>query len=111
MSATPLFIPLRAEHFEAFAAWEKTTEYRAYGPRWNERTCWPGRPVVLSLGYGKRHRLIATVKRLDIIPRSEAPAAARTIYPACERFAAIVLSFAPAQDIAQPGITAGGATS
>lgn len=57
----PLFIPLKAEYFEAFKAGTKTTEYRVYGPRWNERTCAIGRPVVLSKGYGKAHRLTGTV--------------------------------------------------
>src|SRR5688572_15733164 len=53
----PLFVPLKAEYFNDFASGMKTTEYRLYGPRWNERTCRPGREVVLSLGYGKRNRL------------------------------------------------------
>lgn len=57
----PLFLPLRREYFEAFRAGSKPTEYRLYGPRWNERTCRVGRPVILSLGYGKQHRLIGTV--------------------------------------------------
>jgi hypothetical protein len=57
----PLFIPLRREYFEAFENGAKTVEYRLYGPRWNERTCWPMRPVVLSLGYGKKRRLTGLV--------------------------------------------------
>jgi hypothetical protein len=32
-------------------------EFRPYGARWNEDTCRVGRPVLLSLGYGKQHRL------------------------------------------------------
>lgn len=58
---TPLFIPLKTEYFEAFKAGTKTTECRVYGPRWNERTCAIGRPVVLSKGYGKAHRINGTV--------------------------------------------------
>lgn len=58
---TALFVPLKAEYFHDFATGLKTTEYRLYGPRWNERTCRPGRPVVLSLGYGKRNRLMGRV--------------------------------------------------
>lgn len=54
---TPLFIPLKTAYFEAFRAGTKTIEFRLYGPRWNERTCPVGRPVVLSKGYGKRDRL------------------------------------------------------
>jgi hypothetical protein len=56
-----LFIPLKAEFFAAFADGSKTVEFRRYGPRWNERTCWPGRAVVLSRGYGRQHRLTGVV--------------------------------------------------
>lgn len=56
-----LFIPLKTEFFNEFRLGTKTTEYRIYGPRWNERTCAIGRPVVLSKGYGKSHRLTGTV--------------------------------------------------
>lgn len=57
----PLFIPLKTEYFEAFKAGTKDTEYRWYGPRWNEDTCRRGRSVVLSKGYGKAHRLEGTI--------------------------------------------------
>lgn len=57
----PLFIPLKTEYFEAFRVGTKTTEYRVYGPRWNERTCAVGRAVTLSKGYGKACRLQGTV--------------------------------------------------
>lgn len=57
----PLFIPLKREYFEQFRTGEKIYEYRPYGPRWNERTCTPGRTVTLSLGYGKKHRLQGTI--------------------------------------------------
>jgi len=53
----PLFIPLQAVYFDAFADGTKDTEFRAYGPRWNERTCLIGRQATLSRGYGKKHRL------------------------------------------------------
>lgn len=56
-TAKPLFIPLNGEFFDAFAAGTKNTEYRLYGPRWNEGTCPIGRRVVLSRGYGKARRL------------------------------------------------------
>ena len=52
----PLFIPLRGEYFDAFVSGTKNTEFRKYGPRWNEKTCWVGRPVMLSRGYGKQSR-------------------------------------------------------
>ena len=57
----PLFIPLKREYFEAFRAATKTDEFRPHGAWWNSRTCWVGRPVVLSLGYGKAHRLTGTI--------------------------------------------------
>ena len=52
----PLFLPLKAQFFDAFVDGSKTTEYRLYGARWNEGTCKVGRPVLLSRGYGKRFR-------------------------------------------------------
>ena len=57
----PLFIPLKREFFEAFKAGQKVEEFRPEGPRWNARTCRIGRPVVLSLGYGKGERLAGRV--------------------------------------------------
>lgn len=60
-SEKPLFVPLKTEHFEAFERGDKDTEFRLYGPRWNERTCHVGRKVVLSHGYGKTKRLYGIV--------------------------------------------------
>lgn len=57
----PLFIPLKREYFEAFASGTKNTEYRIFGPRWNEKVCRVGREVVLSLGYGARHRMTGII--------------------------------------------------
>jgi hypothetical protein len=59
----PLFVPLKAEFYEAFERGIKTTEYRLHGPRWNARTCYPGRVAVLSYGYGKQRRMRCTIKR------------------------------------------------
>ena len=56
-----LFIPLNREYYEDFRMGLKKTEYRKYGPRWNERTAYPGRRVTLSLGYGRAHRLFGTI--------------------------------------------------
>lgn len=54
----PLFIPLKTEFYEQFVNGTKPNmeEYRIYGPRWNEKTCPIGRPVVVSKGYGIRNR-------------------------------------------------------
>jgi hypothetical protein len=61
MQLEPLFIPLKIEHYEGFESGEKADELRLYGPRWNERTCRIGRGVVLSRGYGKKHRLTGKI--------------------------------------------------
>lgn len=61
-----LFIPLKREYFEAFLRGDKTEEYRKHGPRWNEGTCFIGRAVVLSLGYGKANRRMGTISNFYI---------------------------------------------
>ena len=62
MTSEPaLFVPLKAEHFDAFERGDKTEEFRPLGPRWNERTCRIGRAVILSRGYGSHRRLSGTV--------------------------------------------------
>lgn len=60
---TALFIPLKAEFYDAFVSGAKTEELRRYGPRWNERVCRVGRDVTLSRGYGKGHRLTGRIWR------------------------------------------------
>ena len=57
----PIFVPLKAEWFEAFERGEKTEEIRQYGRQWNEVTCRVGRAVTLSYGYGKARRLHGTI--------------------------------------------------
>ena len=52
MTSTIMFIPLKRNYFEAFDLGEKNVEFRPYGARWNERTCFLGRRV--TLGYGKK---------------------------------------------------------
>jgi len=64
----PLFIPLKAEHYDAFDDGSKGTEYRLYGPRWNEKNCYPGRLATLSRGYGKKHRLSGVVRDFQRLP-------------------------------------------
>lgn len=61
MHDRPLFIPLKAEFYDAFLSGTKTTEYRRHGPGWNAKTCTVGRRVVLSKGYGKAHRVTGTI--------------------------------------------------
>lgn len=69
-----LFIPLKREHFQSFQNGTKTQEYRVYGPRWNEQTCTVDRPAVLSLGYGKKTRLEATVIGFQVRDFDDMPA-------------------------------------
>jgi len=57
----PLFIPLKGEFYDAFESGDKRHEYRVAGPRWNADTCWIGRAVTLSRGYGKAKRLCGEI--------------------------------------------------
>jgi len=86
----PLFIPLRTRWFREFEAGTKNVEYRAYGPRWNEKTCRVGRDAVISHGYSGA-RLMRRVGRFTKLPRHIAPGGAREIYPKAEFIAAIYL--------------------
>lgn len=53
----PLFIPLFTRYFEQFERGEKHMEYRRPGGPFNPGTCYPGRLVTLSCGYGAHRRL------------------------------------------------------
>ena len=57
----PLFIPLKTEFYKLFEAGRKKAEMLKYGPRWNEKTCEIGRPVILSKGYGKKYRIAGKI--------------------------------------------------
>lgn len=81
----PLFVPLKTEWFRAFENGTKTTEYRLYGPRWNERTIFTGRPVTLSHGYSGA-RIKAKVKGLRKIKNT-----ITSLYPKGATLAAIDL--------------------
>lgn len=104
----PLFIPLKAAWFDAFASGAKNAELRPYGPRWNERTCRPGRAATLSKGYGKRHRLAATVAafgKYDIhtlIP-SEQDAFRRCYGRGIRHVARITLTVADGREVVKAG--------
>ena len=90
----PLFIPLKTKWFRDFESGAKMTEYRAYGPRWNERTCRVGRHAILSHGYSG-DRLLRTVTRFNVIDYKNAPRAAQEIFPSASHIAAIGLSVLP----------------
>lgn len=86
----PLFIPLKTQWFRAFESGAKTVEYRAYGPRWNERTCTPGRLALLSHGYSG-DRIKAVIVRLVVLSLDQAPEIARALFPNATHIAAIHL--------------------
>jgi len=69
----PLFIPLKGVHYDAFFLKAKNHEFRLYGPRWNERTCRPGRAVTLSRGYGKQQRMKGRVRDFSAISFYDLP--------------------------------------
>lgn len=80
MNTKPLFVPLKTEWFDKFAAGSKDVEYRKYGPGWNERTVYAGRPVILSKGYSGA-RLDAVVLSYELVQARDVPRATE-IYPA-----------------------------
>lgn len=86
----PLFIPLRTEWFRKFEDGSKDTEYRAYGPRWNEKTCRVGRPATVSHGYSGE-RLSRKVTGFTKLRWALAPIEACQIYPNSNFIAAIKL--------------------
>lgn len=94
MTDKPLFIPLMAKWYEAFARGEKDTEYRVYGPRWNENTCYPGRAVVLSYGYGKARRIFGIVDSFQVVGPDASPAIAE-VFPGEKKIAAIGVRICP----------------
>lgn len=76
----PLFVPLKTAYFRAFQTGTKDTEFRPYGPRWNERTCRIGRPVILSHGYGRRERLFGTIRGFSVSSEATQTEAWRDCY-------------------------------
>jgi hypothetical protein len=90
----PLFIPLKRQWFQEFEAGIKDTEYRPLIPRWDSSICFTGRPVTLSLGYGKHKRLSAVVAGWQRVGPDAHPAI-RTVYPKGDYFVAIKIQVRP----------------
>ena len=67
----PLFVPLNAWAYDQFEAGTKKDELRLYGPRWNEKTCIPERPVILSRGYGTKNRMNGTISAFKKVHGSQ----------------------------------------
>jgi hypothetical protein len=89
----PLFIPLKREWFEAFERGDKTEEFRPAVSRWSATICRIGRPVVLSLGYGKQRRMHGTITGWRECGPDAHPAI-RSVYPTGDRFVAIKITTA-----------------
>lgn len=53
----PLFVPLNSEHYDNFHNGSKTFELRQGPKRWNSKTVYTGRQVIISKGYGKQNRM------------------------------------------------------
>jgi hypothetical protein len=68
----PLFVPLRAEYFRAFAEGSKTVEWRKFGPRFNDKTLYRGRSITLSNGYSGA-RLYGRITALELKPAEAVP--------------------------------------
>jgi hypothetical protein len=89
--SVPLFVALKRCWWEQYRDGTKRVEWRVYGPRWNCRVAWKGRPVTLSLGYSGP-RIAAEVVRTRKVPRALAPEKARQFYPDATHFCAILVS-------------------
>lgn len=76
---SPLFIPLRAEYFRAFADGIKTVEWRKLGRGFSVKTLIVGRRVTLSNGYSGQ-RLDGRITSLEFAPAQAVGPAALTIY-------------------------------
>jgi hypothetical protein len=61
LDRAPLFVPLKAEWFDAFANGSKQWEHRMEKRQWNVRQVVVGRRVTLSRGYGAHARLTGTI--------------------------------------------------
>lgn len=80
----PLFVPLKTEYYEKFESGQKTDELRrGSDKRWSAKHCYPGRPAVLSKGYGKQNRLDAVVTNHAVVSVSMLPAGLRADFEAC----------------------------
>jgi hypothetical protein len=85
---TALFLPLKREWYEAFLSGEKTEEFRPNISRWSAKICRIGRPVILSLGYGKSSRALGVISGWRECGPDAHPAI-RTVYPEGDSFVAI----------------------
>ena len=86
----PVLLALRKQHFLAFAGGSKTVEWRAWGPRWNDKAIRPGRAIALSKGYSGA-RLHGVVVKVERVERDDAPEGARAIYPEAATFCMLTI--------------------
>lgn len=76
-SNKPLFLPLKTEYYRQFQSGIKRCELRKYGKRFNEKSCFHGRHIILSKGYGKHERMTGIIVSFDKKHGSEADDASR----------------------------------
>jgi hypothetical protein len=94
MTTTPLWVPLKGKHFDAFADGSKTTEYRRLGGPLGQLKRLPvGRPVTLSRGYSGP-RLHMVIKAVSVVSARSVPGCAE-LYGRRAHVVAIELEPAP----------------
>jgi hypothetical protein len=70
----PVFIPLKTKNYEAFESGKKHSEFRIYGPRWDEKTCIPDAPLFFQRGMAKQIVCMASsVHSRSVTPTHSAP--------------------------------------
>ena len=82
----PGFIALKKKYYNDFKQGLKNREYRIYGGRWLCRNYPPGRPMVLSCGYGRKNRLSAVVKRAFVERHARLPSEVHLAMKECFDF-------------------------
>lgn len=80
MNPKPLFANLNVYWFWETAGGRHPTEYRPYGPRWNERTVWPGRRAVITMAF-RWPRLFTSVESFAILDEPPDQKAWDSVYP------------------------------
>lgn len=73
MTVKPFFLPLNGEYYLKFKDGSQDCEIRPDGHRaWNEKNIYPGRPIRLSYGYGKKDRMLRTIAAVVAGPPEQA---------------------------------------
>jgi hypothetical protein len=65
MTEKPLFLPLSGLWYDEFVSGRKTREIRGMRGQYNTSTVRVGREVIISRGYGKQHRTLGVITKVD----------------------------------------------